>query len=106
MTRKEIEMACDRAWDEKFLELTGHKIGDEVECVFFPKGGNTKQCYMTSKEGKGKIVETENGVFVKSCNKYTKADSRRNARHQIYWVYEEDYLLSDVRYIRIKEDKQ
>lgn len=106
MTRKEIEMACDRAWDEKFLELTGHHIGDEVECIFFPKAGNFKQCYTSSTEGRGKIVETENGVFVKSCNKYTKAHLRKNSRHQTYWEYEGDYLLSDVRNIRLKEGEQ
>ena len=59
MTDKEIEHLCDLAWQEKYLELKGLKIGDEVICSFSNHYGNAKQSYSYMVKGKGVIVETE-----------------------------------------------
>ena len=105
MTRKEIELACDLAWQIKFLELTGHKVGDEVECTFFPNRGDYEHSYMYSIVDKGVIVETDKGIFVKSNKEYTKSYETRRypnspTRLCTYWRYEQEQLLSHVRYIK------
>ena len=71
MTDNEIEHLCDLAWQEKYLELKGLKIGDEVICSFSNHHGNAKQSYSSMVKGKGVIVETEKGIKVKSLEKYT-----------------------------------
>lgn len=104
MTKKEIELQCDIAWAEKYLELTGHKIGDEVTCSFTCYFGNHKSSYMTSTDAKGVIVMTERGIRVKSNDKMKQAheEKRRwNDRHTI-WVYYDDYSYAKVNFI--KED--
>ena len=102
MTRAEIELQCDIAWAQKYLELTGHKIGDEVTCSFRYSMGNSKQSYMSSVEGKGVIVMTEKGIFVKSNEMYKTAHSEKRHwydRNSI-WVYRDEYVYSRVNFIK------
>lgn len=73
MSKEDIKLQCDIAWAEKYLELTGHKIGDEVTCSFTSCRGNRDHAYMYSVVGKGIIVRTEKGIFVKSNDKVKKA---------------------------------
>jgi len=105
MTRNEIELACDLAWQKKFIELIGHKIGDEVECTFFPNSGNSKSSYVCSVIDKGIIVETDKGIFVKSNKQYDKSYEVRRYPNSstslsTYWAYRKENLLSHVRYIK------
>jgi hypothetical protein len=109
MTKKEIELQCNIAYQEKFLELTGHKVGDEVDCSFFPSHGNAKQCFISSVDGRGIIVRTDKGIFVQSIQKYKKAyDTKmypnRPLNNKRYYRYVDEQLLSDVKYIKIKQD--
>ena len=69
MTDSEIEHLCDLAWQEKYLELKGLKIGDEVICSFSNHHGDAKHSYSYAVDGKDVIVETENGIKV-MCSKY------------------------------------
>ena len=107
MTDREIEHLCDLAWQEKYLELKGLKIGDEVICSFSNHHGNVKQSYSYMVNGKGVIVETEDGIKVKSLEKYTTSRSKKRKlsdRNPI-WVYYEDYAYSDLRYIKSKVEE-
>ena len=107
MTDKEIEHLCDLAWQEKYLELKGLKIGDEVICSFSNHHGNAKQSYSYMVKGKGVIVETENGIKVKSLEKYTssRSEKRRPYDTKSYWVYYDDYEYSDLRFIKSKVEE-
>jgi len=108
MTKKEIEIQCDIAWAEKYLELTGHKIGDEVTCNFSYNIGNAKQSYLSTTQGNGVIVKTDKGIFVKSNNKVMKAHSEKRHwydRNSI-WVYTEEYDYALVRYIVEPKEKE
>ena len=49
MTDREIEHLCDLTWQEKYLELKGLKIGDEVICSFSNHHGDAKQFYHDKK---------------------------------------------------------
>ena len=104
MTKKEIELQCDIAWAEKYLELTGHKIGDEVTCSFTTYTGNHKNSYMLSREAKGVVVMTEKGIRVKSNEKMRLAreEKRRPSDRNTIWVYYDDYSYARVNFI--KED--
>ena len=100
MSKKEIELQCDIAWAEKYLELTGHKIGDEVTCSFTSCGGNRDHAYMFSVDGKGTIVRTEKGIFVKSNDKVKKAHEEHvRGRNSTIWVYSEEYDYAKVNFI-------
>ena len=107
MTDREIEHLCDLAWQEKYLELKGLKIGDEVICSFSNHHGNAKQSYSYMVNGKGVIVETEEGIKVKSLEKYTalRSEKRRLSDRNSIWVYYEDYAYSDLRYIKSKVEE-
>ena len=107
MTDSEIEHLCDLAWQEKYLELKGLKIGDEVICSFSNHYGNAKQSYSYMVKGKGVIVETEKSIKVKSLEKYTlsRSEKRRPYDRNSYWVYYEDYAYSDLRYIKSKVEE-
>lgn len=90
MTDKEIKIKCDIAWQEKYLELTGHKIGDIVTCSFSCSSGNAKQAYTHLSEGKGTIEMTDKGIMVKSCEKYKVAHSdyrNRQFNRGPYWRF-------------------
>lgn len=103
MNKKEIELQCDIAWAEKYLELTGHKIGDEVNCSFSSYNGNREHSYSFSVMGKGTIVRTDKGIFVKSNNKVKKAHEETvRGRRSTIWVYREEYDYAKVNFI--KED--
>ncbi len=103
MSKKEIELQCDIAWAEKYLELTGHKVGDEVTCSFTRSIGNADHAYMCSVTGKGIIVRTEKGIFVKSNDKVRKAHEENvRGRKSTIWVYREEYDYAKVNFI--KED--
>jgi len=103
MTQKEIELACDIAWQEKFLEVTGYKIGDEVFCLFHPNFGSAKQCNLICTKGKGTIVRMEDGqIKIKSDKKYVHGRSVRKypdspVRVQTYWEYEEDFEYAGLK---------
>ena len=71
MTDSEIEHLCDLAWQEKYLELKGLKIGDEVICSFSNHHGNAKQSYSSMVKGKVVIVENKKSIKVNSIEKYT-----------------------------------
>lgn len=107
MTDREIEHLCDLAWQEKYLELKGLKIGDEVICSFSNHYGNAKQSYSYMVKGKGVIVETEKSIKVKSLEKYTasRSEKRRLSDRNSIWVYYEDYAYSDLRYIKSKVEE-
>ena len=107
MTDREIEHLCDLAWQEKYLELKGLKIGDEVICSFSNHHGDAKQSYSYMVNGKGVIVETEEGIKVKSLEKYTalRSEKRRLSDRNSIWVYYEDYAYSDLRYIKSKVEE-
>lgn len=102
MTKKDIMLACDIARQEKFLELTGYDIGDEVYCLFHPDFGTSKQCNGTCKKGKGVIVRMDDGqIKIKSNEKYLHGKSVRKypgspVRFQTYWKYELDYEYADL----------
>ena len=101
MSKKEIELQCDIAWAEKYLELTGHKIGDEVTCSFSTYTGNRNHTYMGSVIGKGTIVRTEKGIFVKSNDKVKKAHEEHvRGRKSTIWVYREEYDYARVNFIQ------
>ena len=101
MSKKEIELQCDIVWAEKYLELTGHKIGDEVTCIFSSYRGNTDHAYMGSIIGKGTIVRTEKGIFVKSNDKVKKAHEEHiRGRKSTIWVYREEYDYAKVNFIK------
>ena len=58
-------------------------------------------------KGEGVIVETEKGIKVKSLEKYTlsRSEKRRPYDRNSYWVYYEDYVYSDLRYIKSKVEE-
>ena len=100
MCKKEIELQCDIAWAEKYLELTGHKIGDEVTCIFTSHNGNRDHSYMGSVIGKGTVVRTEKGIFVKSNDKVKKAHEEHvRGRKSTIWVYRDEYDYARVNFI-------
>ena len=106
MTLKEIKAACDIAWQEKFLELAGLKIGDEVTCMFFPNSGDSKHSYTSSVEGKGIITRTEKGIMVQSIEQYTKSHETmvypdRPYNTKTYWKYTKENLYSNLDCIRL-----
>ena len=110
MTLEEIKAACDIAWQEKFLELAGLKIGDEVTCLFTTYHGDRKHCSMGSALGKGTIIRTEEGIFVQSYDRYivarnTKKYPNRPYNYETYWKYTEETVLSDLKYIRLNSIK-
>jgi len=85
----------------KYLELTGHKIGDEVTCSFTYYSGNRDNSYMCSIDGKGTIVRTEKGIFVKSNDKVKKAHEEHvRGRKLTIWVYSEEYDYAKVNFIK------
>lgn len=99
MIDKETERLCDLAWQEKYLELKGLKIGDEVICSFSYHHGNAKQSYSSTVEEKCVIVETENGIKVKSLEKYTVSRSEtrrpydRNSFCYIYYKFVHSFKM-------------
>ena len=107
MTDREIEHLCDLAWQEKYLELKGLKIGDEVICSFSNHHGNAKQSYSCMVKGKGVIVETEKASRLRVMKKYTTSRSkkRRPYDRNSYWVYYEDYVYSDLKFIKSKVEE-
>ena len=107
MIDKETERLCDLVWQEKYLELKGLKIGDEVICSFSNHHGDAKHSYSYAVDGKGVIIETENGIKVKSLEKYTVSRSEKRRPYDIksYWVYYEDYEYSDLRFIKSKVEE-
>lgn len=101
MSKKEIELQCDLAWADKYLELTGHKIGDEVTCSFTSYSGNRDHAYAFSVTGKGTIVRTDYGIFVKSNDKVTKAHEEHvRGRKSTIWVYSDGYDYANVKFIK------
>lgn len=102
MEVNEIKRLCDIAWQEKCLELTGHKIGDEVFCLFHPDFGTAKECRGYCKKGKGVIVRMDDGsIRIKSNDKYNRGKSIRKypgspVRFQRYWKYEMEYEYADL----------
>ena len=101
MSKKEIELQCDIAWAEKYLELTGHKVGDEVTCNFTSYSGNADHAYMVSVIGKGTIVRTEKGIFVKSKDKVKKAHEEKvRWRRTSIWAYCYEYDYAKVNFIK------
>ena len=98
MTKDEIKLQCDIAWQEKYLELTGHKIGDEVMCNFSAHHGNAKQSYSYLVKGKGTIVRTDKGIFVKSHEEYPVSHSkkRRPFDRNYYWDYQNEIVYAKV----------
>ena len=97
MNKAEIELQCDIAWAEKYLELTGHKVGDEVTCRFSSYTGNIDHSYMGTKIGKGIIVRTEKGIFVRSNEQVKKAHEEKvRWRRTTIWVYRDEYDYAKV----------
>ena len=98
---KDLILQCDLAWQEKFLELTGLKIGNTIECYFSTFSGNSNRCFQSLTKGKGTIVMTDKGIFVKSNEKYTIAHEKRKypnrpTNTQTYWSYQDEYVFSKL----------
>ncbi len=109
MTKEELKLLCDIAWQEKFLELTNLRVGDEVTCLFGCNFGNAKSCNRVVDKGKGIIVRTEKGILVKSIEKYSVARERklfpnRPYDRRTYWEYNREYVYSELSNIRMKYD--
>lgn len=110
MTKKEIELQCEIAYQKKFLELTGLKIGDKVRCRFTTHHGDSKHSYMSSVEGDGEIVETDKGIFIRSFEKYPKAHEEKRYPYRLnsptYWAYSNEEQLSKLDYIILENNNQ
>ncbi len=103
MKIKEIKLKCDIAWQEKFLELTGHKVGDKVKCSFHFSIGNEKRAFSSIVDGDGIIERTEKGILVKSCEKYRVAHSDyrdRRFNRGPYWRFEKEYVYMNLDNIK------
>lgn len=75
MTREEIEQKAKIAYQQRFLELTGYKVGDVVEARFTHYWGGGKNVHYDWKRGKGTIIRLENGeIRIKSLDKYGKSE--------------------------------
>lgn len=96
---KDILFQCEKAYQEKMLELLSLKVGDCVDCYFSCHTGNSKRSYSTNIVGKGVIVKTEKGIFVKSINKYPQSHEKRRYPMRpspTYWHFENEYVLSKL----------
>ena len=107
MNKKEIKRLCELEYDKKWLELTGLKIGDVVDCCFSYNFGDAKHSYMSSTIGKGTIVEIEDGIRVKSDVKYKKCHEKRVYPNRplctkTYWSYDDEYVFNRLDQIEIK----
>lgn len=92
MTKKEIELQCELAYQQKFLELIGKKIGDRVKCVFFTNSGDSKHSYTSPINGDGTIIKDEKGYAVLSDKEYSTSKEVRNkpgspSDFRTHWEY-------------------
>lgn len=104
MTKKEIELQCELAYQQKFLELIGKKVGDKVKCVFFYNSGDSKHSYTSSIEGDGIIIKDEKGYAVLSDMEYRVSKSVRNkpwspSDFSTHWVFSMAKCRSELNYI-------
>lgn len=104
MTNKEIELKCELAYQEKFLDLIGKNVGDRVKCTFFIHTGNRKNSYMSSRDGYGTIIRDENGYAVLSDEEYSTSKEVRNKPWSVsdfssHWEYGMAKCRSKLNYI-------
>lgn len=108
MTKKEIEFKCELAYQEKFLELTGKKVGDRVKCSFTYHHGDSKRSYMSSIEGYGTIVCDEKGYAVLSDEEYTTSKEVRNKPWNVsdfscHWEYGRAKCRTKLNFILLED---
>ena len=99
LTREQVRQLCELAYWEKWLELTGHNIGDVVRCAFRHDMGDAVHSYTTFTIGRGVIVKTEDGIFVESVQKYrisheVRKFSKSKIDYSVYWKYKYEHILA------------
>lgn len=104
--KKDLEFKAELEYQKQFIELTGLKVGDMVECSFNHSHGDRRNSYITSSVGKGILKQNkESGyLYVESINKYKVSKSVSNNRsgssYRSWWEYELTLIKSDI--IKIK----
>ena len=79
--KAEIDYESNVIFCNRFLQLTGLKIGDEVICRFRSAYGTSKQSFGSSKDCPGIIKQHENlTVYVESIDKITQSYNASNNR--------------------------
>ena len=106
MTREEIELQCQLAYDAKLLELIGKNVGDKVVCSFFVHRGDRKHSYTSSVDGEGTIILDKKGYGVLSDKEYQDSKEMRDypwscSNFRSHWEYETKKLRSSIKYIRL-----
>lgn len=106
MTTKEIEFQCQLAYDAKWLELIGKKVGDKVKCSFSVSKGDRKHSYTSSIDGEGTIILDEKGYGVLSDNEYQYSEEVRDypmsqSNYRTHWEYETKRLRSSIKNIKL-----
>lgn len=101
LTRERVRQLCELAYWEKWLELTGHKVGDEVKCAFRHDMGDMLHSYTTVTIGKGVIVRRDEGLFVESVQKYRKSHEVRvnpksKVDYSVQWKYRYEHILARI----------
>lgn len=101
MTREEIKKQAEIAYQKRFLELTGYKIGDVVEALFPHYWGGGKNVHYDFKRGKGTIIMNENGeIHIKSLDKYGKSeevsDCPDGSLRRSHWHVFEDFVIAKI----------
>lgn len=104
LLKKEITFECQKAWDEKFLELTGLKVGDKVSCNFSFQTGNRSSSYTSVEISTGTIILDEKGYGVLSDKKYSQSKEVRDMpnhpmNHKTHWVFETTQVREPLSYI-------
>ena len=104
--KAQIEQESNVIFGKAFLELTGLKIGDEVECYFSSSRGDSKNSYTNGGYHKGIIKQYESGtLYVESVEKLTQSYNTSNNRsgrdRRSWWVYEDKFTkapITDIAY--------
>lgn len=104
----EIEQESEIAFGQRFLELTGLKIGDTVQASFHCSYGDRKQSYISSKDCSGIIKQYENGsLYVESVDKlqqsYNRCNNRSGRDRRSWWMYELEFTKAKLTDIFLPE---
>ena len=106
MITKEIEFQCQLAYDAKWLELIGKKVGDKVKCSFSVSKGDRKHSYTSSIDGEGTIILDEKGYGVLSDKEYQYSEEvpdnpKIRSYLRTHWEYKTKRIRSSIKYIRL-----
>lgn len=99
--KNKLQQDLEIAYCEKFLELTGLKIGDNVMCSFTHSHGTSKQSFISSSIREGIIKRNSYGVIYVEClNKlsqsYNTSNNRTGRDRKSWWVYENKTTTSGL----------